>query len=539
MSGISTLKENITKVNKKSLIYILLIIAAFVASYSYTFDKKLDVNGDNARYIELARNLASGHGYSTEGLDFAREPQTHFPPGYPVILSIPIILGLDNLILFKIMNGLFMIIAILLLYFVTEKASGSKEVAFTAATISACHNQLLKFATMAMSEMSFLFFMALAMFALTKMIDEKRKFGPWFFVAALSAAVCYYIRAAGSAIVFSILVFYLFRKEWKRAIISTAITAACVIPWSIRNKIVGVPRDYLFNILAKNPWRPEEGLISSFSEFWDKIWVNLNDTALSGFTWLLWPRMEYVDGVPSAKVAIIGFLIIAIIFFGLWNSGKMRWALCALLLANMGLVLIWNGGNNVRYVTPFVPVIIYGFINGVYSLIMLPFRKTKIKDCFVMRSLPYLGLILIVGIIPRLKHAHEVAEAKLTEPYAQYYAFATRIERMKRRDTRKPVVLCRKPELFKYYAPNCLPMFFASTPDDIEFLKHMVYNKADYVVFDCLGYSSTYRYLLPTIQKHMDLFKLVEEKTTDDASSALFIFERAKAEQYLRDNGYI
>ena len=48
---------------KYLLIGITVFTAVFFVVYSYAFDSKLDLNGDNAQYIMLARNIADGFGY--------------------------------------------------------------------------------------------------------------------------------------------------------------------------------------------------------------------------------------------------------------------------------------------------------------------------------------------------------------------------------------------------------------------------------------------------------------------------------------------
>ena len=90
------------KAKTRTIIHLILIAVTFIAAYSYVFDPKLDLNGDNATYIELARNMAEGHGYCHIGAGGVENPANHFPVGYPFILSVLITLGLDSLLAFKI-----------------------------------------------------------------------------------------------------------------------------------------------------------------------------------------------------------------------------------------------------------------------------------------------------------------------------------------------------------------------------------------------------------------------------------------------------
>ncbi|MDE7149049.1 MAG: hypothetical protein K2O01_01360, partial [Bacteroidales bacterium] len=92
-----------------SLIGILTVLC--MGLFAYTVDPKLDLNGDNVAYIRLAHALADGQGYSNVSADGVVTPASHFPPGYPAILSVMIRMGLDSLIAFKIIKGLCLLLS--------------------------------------------------------------------------------------------------------------------------------------------------------------------------------------------------------------------------------------------------------------------------------------------------------------------------------------------------------------------------------------------------------------------------------------------
>ena len=70
---------------KKQLLPALGLVLFFGIIYFMSLDTKLDLNGDNAIYIQLARNLSDGMGYSQLTLNGV-VPASHFPPGYSDIL---------------------------------------------------------------------------------------------------------------------------------------------------------------------------------------------------------------------------------------------------------------------------------------------------------------------------------------------------------------------------------------------------------------------------------------------------------------------
>ena len=537
------------RANKQTIIHVVLIAIVFVAAYSYVFDSKLDLNGDNATYIELARNMAEGHGYCHIGAGGVHQPANHFPVGYPFILSVLIWLGLDNLIAFKVLNGIFMLTALLLLYFTFRGLAGTREggpalsLAFT--LLAATSVQLLRFASMAMSEMSYMAISFLCLFALMQLAREEglqakagdqatsktgaKGLGAWFWVAVVSAAAGYYIRAVGASLAFTLLIFFLVRGEWKRAAVGTGGIIALISPWFIRGKVLGLKTRYLAPILAKNYWRPDEGQISSVSEFLQKTWTNLDDTVLRGFHSALFQGWQGYGVQPTkAGTIVLGFIILAIVIYGLWALKPMRWALLAFLAANIGFLLLWNGGNDIRYVTPFIPVVFMGFWNGVYILLI-----NIIRPLAKVSWLPYLALLVALASIKPLQDQHKAANQPVPAAYRNFYSLAGTFK-----DVRKTgdVVVCnRKPGLFKYYAPKVVSVSYLYTADSKALIQRMVDQKVDFVVLEQLGYSSTPMYLYPAITSHPDLFEVVRVIPKPD--TYLLRFDRQKAEQMLSATG--
>ena len=46
------------------LLYLAGLTLLFVLAFSYIFDEKLDMNGDNCTYYMLSTSIAEGHGYA-------------------------------------------------------------------------------------------------------------------------------------------------------------------------------------------------------------------------------------------------------------------------------------------------------------------------------------------------------------------------------------------------------------------------------------------------------------------------------------------
>ena len=65
-------------------------------------------------------------------------------------------------------------------------------------------------------------------------------------------------------------------------------------------------------------------------------------------------------------------------------------------------------------------------------------------------------------------------------------------------------------------------------------LQNMLDKNIDFVIFEQLGYSSSYYYLLPCLAKHKDLFQPVAE--LEEPETYLFAFDKKKAAEWLKAN---
>ena len=513
---------------KRHYIFIVLLALVFGIVYSHTFDSKLDLNGDNANYLLLAENIANGNGYAMVSPD-GIVPASHYPPGYSFFLSIFMFLGISNLIFLKVLNGLLFFGSLILLYYLVRKITNNNALAFIVALLPLFAPSLLHFSGMVMSEMLFLFCTVLCLLGLFKNSHQKEiSFwkSPWFYVAFLSAAASYYVRTVGMAMIFAVLIFYIFRKEWKQCLVSFAGIILLIIPWSIRNSLHGIESRYFGTVMTVNPWRPESGTISTFGEFIEKMLKNFDETVIKGFKEILFPfiNLDYSTGSEFFAV-VMGFIILGIIFYGAWNLKPLRWSLIACLLAHIGLFMLWHGGNGARYVAPIAPLLFVCFYTGIYSILTTWVFK---KESVFTKNLPYIFVAIIFLMIPSVNARAKVAKTSYHPAYKNYFSIAKEMEKQ----AKNTVCCCRKPELFRYHAPNVYTTNYLYSTNPNEVLENLIENKVDFVVLEQLGYSSTGLYLYPAIQQNQELFPIVWHLQNPD--TYLLKFEREKAVEKLK-----
>lgn len=510
-----------------------LLTIVFACVYSYVFDSKLDLNGDNVHYLNLAKNISEGHGYTTLAVGEGFRPASHFPPGYSLILSMFMLLGIQSLLVFKVLNGVFLLASLFLLAYVVWRLTENEYLAVAVSVLPMFSPQLQHFANIVMSEMSYLFFTVLSFFALYKydQNNEKRFWkSVWFYVAIVAAVAAYYIRTVGVSCLFALVVFFLFRKEWKAGLSVIGGVILLFLPWSVRNQIHGIESRYFGTIMTVNPWRPEEGTISSVGEMWEKMLKNFDETVIKGFVDALFPFFQQNYGETSSFLEIfVGMLVLIVVFFGAWYIKKMRWYLLAFLIANIGLFMLWHGGNGVRYVVPIFPIIYLCFYTGVYAIFKLLLQRLKLQS--VAKFAPCVFLLMVFAMLPTIKMQAAISQMPYPPAYKNYFSLAEKIN--KEKNYKGAVVCCRKPELFEYYAPNVYTVNYLYSKDTSEVIRDLVKKRVDYVVLEQLGYSSTGLYLYPAIMDHAELFFVILQYGNPD--TYLLYFDREKAERKLKD----
>lgn len=517
---------------KITLFYPWCIALVFVLVYAYIFDSKLDLNGDNANYIHFAQNIAKGNGYALLGVD-GLLPASQYPPFYSLFL-VPFMLLGGGLITFKIANACLLLGALLLFYFLVRGSLNNPSVAFVSVFLAILSPALLHFASMVMSEMLFVFLTTL-LFWLMHRYAQKQKEGKWYrspyyFIIIIVGLLAYHTRVVGMAALVATIGFFLFRKEWLGAASSVLLILLGCIPWSIRNAYYGIESRYLGTIVTVNPWRPEEGSIATVGEMIEKMLHNFDETVIKGFKEVLFPFVtQYYDQSSTWGQVLVGLSVLLVIFWGLWQIRTIRWALIIYMLGQIALFMLWHGGNGSRYVVPLAPLLFVGFYSGLYDLCrrlwQRVWRRADGRQPEVGTFAPCWLLLFALLQWGSIHTQAQVAAQPYPPAYKNYFAIAQEVE------SQAPHSVCvsRKPELFRYYAPSVRSVNYVYSLDPEEVVADLVRKKADFVILEQLGYSSTGRYLYPAIEKYPDLFRVVWHLPNPDTYLLHFQQEEARA----------
>ena len=513
-------KDNAPQKGYARYIFPAIIAVVWAVLFGYTFNEKLDLNGDNCNYYIYATSMATGHGYADISSPVI-SPTNAFPPGYPLLMT-PLRLLTDSIVAQKILNGLFLLAGVLLLYFAMMRAGLRRDVSFVAAVATLFCSRVLHFATMMMSEMSFFCSSALVLYALVAMEKSARPFyrDKWFYVMVAALALNYHIRTQGIALAVGVLLYFVFTLRWKELIATAGGFAVCCLPWMLRNRALGFTNRYADSIMQVNTWRPEEGTLDAggvVERFFDTLQMLLFKAFPNSVTPFF--SVDYQAATPW-YLYVAGVVMVAVTAFGFWQMGRVRWMLLGYMAATLGVISLFASPSENRYLTGVLPILTIGLYAGLWrALDWLLHRLNIIKNV----APPYLLLILLVTSFSGIKMEHDLSNMPYHPAYANFFSIG---EQLKAHVPPTTVVCSRKPTMLYMYGKTA-NVIYKFTKDDGELISDLVEKRVDYVVLEQLGYSSTYLYLYPAIQKNPELFRQAMHCTNPD--TYLLKFDREAA----------
>ncbi|MDR0537524.1 MAG: hypothetical protein LBH04_05730 [Tannerellaceae bacterium] len=509
-----------------SLLYTIALCIIFIFVFNYTFDSKLDSNGDNCRYYMLSTSIVQGHGYA-DITDGEYNPINIFPPGYPLLMC-AVRIFTDGIVPQKILNGLFFLTSILILFFLLKKNNLPYSLAFVAVSAGMINYRVLDFATMMMSEMSFLLFSILAIWSIMKMDKEKLFYKDrYFYLLILFASYSYHIRTQGIALIFAIVMYFAFARRWKETLAFIVGFALCLVPWMVRNKLAGLPQErYMDTISMANPWRPEDGQLG-ISEIIARFFSTIKMLVTQALPNSITPFLN-VDYLKPASLleCVVGIILVLLIFIGFWRFKQYKWLFVFYFLGTLGIISIFSSPSGNRYLTALLPVLQVGVIIGLYTTLNLVMKKFGTgKTCS-----PWILSLLILTSVSGIKLLHNENKAPY---YPGYHNFIKVAETVHDKYPKGTVVCSRKPELFYMFAKSRVTSY-PFTSNDKELIKALIDNNTEYVVLENLGFSSTSLYLYPAIEKNQELFKIM--LSYDNPPTWMLKFDREKAQQKFATN---
>ncbi len=491
--------------NQGSHLFNIGIIAfVFIVAYSYTFDSKLAMLGDNASYFALGKAMATGEGYVNVA-SVSKSPHNHYPPGYPVIIS-TVMIFTENITVIKLVNGAISLAGLLLIYFVTQRVTLNHLVALGVTLLAALNSHLLWYSSLIMSEIPFMFFSVLGVYLFTKTDFESLPLKNKYFWGSLLAVIAaYYIRSLGVALLGGFILALLFNKRWKAIALYIAGFAVAVIPWFIRGSRTG-GSSYIKQLKMINPYQPALGQ-ADFGDFVDRFFTNFQRYITRELPDAVFPVVEPNYGQPATSGQwLIGLIILGLMVYGIIRLSKYKWLITGYLLGTLAILMLWpDVWIGVRFIVPAIPFFVLIFFNGLYSVLRLFLKSANEK--IIVYSLTV--LLLLFHFSP-VSDIHTEAKRPYSPAWQNYFAAA---EWLKKNEQKDVVVSCGKPALFYLHSGVFTTRYKFLPPEEL--IANLEKSKVDYVVID-QAYGNTLRYLLPAVRQYPDRFQQVYHLSNPD-----------------------
>ena len=545
----------------KIFISILLIIVTFVfySNYSSVYDKKIDLNGDNIYYYSLGKALAQGDGF-TNIIYLNKSPHNHFPPGYPYFISKLIKVFPDDVQTVKKANGVLLYLSLILLFFIVNTTTKNSILAFCTSTLAAMHKELLRYATIMMSEPLFIFLSMLSIFLaillVNNKIGNKRPWVFWIFFVLYGGLVAYtyLVRTMSLSLllaligwlgIFAIVALIRWRKAikkedtenilpyrqkfWKSALLCLLTIVAvgtAKFSWDARNNSLGlVTNPYKSDFMKK----PNNETMQGFDD-----WAARIKTNSTKFITQYIPEATYIkdpvdrDHKPTTKEWIFGILLLAVMIGGCLYM-KPGWLLVLFYMGITFVVVILYPEQyaSTRYITPVIPFFIFLLLNGIAACIWCIFKILKVKTPPLLVQAVVIFLVTFISLAPKYTAAQKTYRENasmaswfsIKDINAKNYLEASRyLGDSLPADAR---AVCRKPEITfmfsKFHPTNSFPQY--ADPDTIYNMLRR--NNINYLIVDN-WFRHAYTTLYPCIQRYPDKFKMVKQFGTIDTARKIY-----------------
>lgn len=399
----------------KSRLIVALFILLGVALGALQLHPHLGIFNDDAEYLVLGDALASGQGY-TWANDPLQPPHNKYPPGYPLAVAGVVALTgsaddvYDGIIPAKVLSLLAFAGALILLWLLlarTQREPGIEPL--LAVGLFAVNPFVLEYAVQIMSELPYTFVSLLALLVAARYVgvngNPLSRFGfhpfrhsressspqgarepssasssetesedgdsssplrasnalgrQWqiIVVAALLAALCYYVRGVGATIAISLILWLLIHRQFRGAIVVGGVNAMLLGLWQVRNAIALPVNIYSYQFFLKDQEDFYAGTIG-VTDLLARFAGNAEHYVLAGFLDVNRPGLSVV----VAAAAGCGWLIAA---FGWGVQLRRQISLVAVYtFVYLGVILVWPYASG-RFLIPVIPFLgYYGLIGG-------------------------------------------------------------------------------------------------------------------------------------------------------------------------------
>ncbi|MGQ0560323.1 MAG: ArnT family glycosyltransferase [Gemmatimonadota bacterium] len=505
------------------------LVALHLLLVAAVFNPTIFTGGDNGVYVALSRSLVEQGAYLSIH-DPVATPHTYYPPGYPTILAIASLLGIQPWVHIKLVTVAFSAAGVALAYLWLRRRT-TAGIALFAALVTAISPGLL---VMSHYELSDVPFWALAMLALWLMEAVPREARGRVVVAALAAAAAYLTRTAALPMVVAMIGWLVLEKRWKQLAILVAIVTPAMGWWYWWTHTHTAGNVYGNQFWYLDVYAPELGR-ASFTDLLKRIPENTK--AYGGIMLPLLFR-----GQPGPFIFGLALLLLAIAGWALrlrgggggggGGTGLRRFGLSEIFFPLYGGMLFlcpppWAGE---RYMLPLIPLA----LTYAAEAVLWPIRRRRAALALSVGAIATLAFVLLAGpaIVQRARAASECRSAfRAGQPYGcldpEWQDYLSLADWSRSGLPKHAVVISRKPGLF-FALSDRRGVDIPKTERPEEFFRIATEANARYLVLDRTDALTGY-YAVPVVANYINSFCLVHAGFTQGTAVLGILLERPLA----------
>jgi hypothetical protein len=504
----------------------ILLAQTVIVAMAYT--PQPHSGGDNAGYISLAHSLLDRGAY-LELWAPGDPPHTKYPPVFPAILALAILLGAKSWAALKLVPAVSTILAVSLAFLWARERRGA-ALGLVVALLLGLSESVVYYSQWILSDPTFLAFTLAALWALQKGSKAREPgrngvgYGLWLPLGMALVVLAYFTRSAGLPLALATAVWLGHRKQWKPLAVFVVAFGLPALLWWLRGSAQG-GSGYVSEFWLLDPYQPHLGTVG-LGGLLDRVAQNLT-AYVTGIIpgGIVGDSRPFLPpfGLALASLTLVGWIRTlreevgpAELFFPLY----------------FGLILLWPPAwSGDRFALPLLPLAFY--YSGVASLWILGPVPARARG--VVLALPLLVVSLFGGQEWRVM-ANEAGQCRemtrmgsahlcLSPAQGEYFALA---EWSGRNLPDGAVVTTRKPRIF-YLMSGVKALSIPLEREADLFLDQMRKGNSRYVSLDLLDGMSGY-YVYPVVAARLSAFcGLVQVGTGGQAGTRLLGFPGGNA----------
>jgi hypothetical protein len=364
---------------------------------------------DDTIYVTAAKSLATGEGYRVINLPHPIA-QTLIPPLYPVLLSIIWRIhpqfpeNLSWMMLFSVLLTIGFLV--LSYHYMVSNNYATRWQALAVVTLTSINWRTISLATALISDILFAA-LSIAALHLAEQYEEKKK--SWMFgvLIGIISGFAFLTRTSGLGLIGSVAVYYLYRRHWRKLLVSASVAALFIAGWILwgyfnTSTVTGEHASYYAGY-AHGIAETVNRLQALNLESKLMTYLRIIETNAVGMIVVWAPLQSLGLRATFPMPLLIPLLLLAL---GLMALGFLREVsngfrlLEVYCLIHLALHLIVPSHSYERYLIPIVPFLLFFLIRELSRIFSMVRGVTFSSRGFVTKAISgVIGLVLTVAIV--------------------------------------------------------------------------------------------------------------------------------------------